>query len=190
MKKIKIVSHRRSGTHLLMETLKLNFPGIWPIKTHDKTNEGIYIQRDVREVLTSCFIWWRYSGESKVCGIAPSFQNLNIQQYIRGKAKLDWFAPDEGNVRQWEVDQGMFSSPVDFWADHVQSGGFTVSYAKLVENPGEVMEEIGEALGLGRPLGLRVDKMVGHSPSGAGSRWENWLGEDDLRLIREKLSIL
>jgi hypothetical protein len=166
-----------------METLKLNFPGIWPIKTHDPWAEGVYIRRDMREVIVSCFFWWKYSGESRVCGIAPSFENLNISQYLRGEAKLENFVHDDGNVRQWEVDKGMFSDPIGFYNWHIGHGNIVVDYSTLVEDPIYVMRLLAVLFDLPRPKGKVVKNVVGHHPTGKGARWKEYLNDEDLKLM-------
>lgn len=145
-----VASHRRSGTHFLMQSLALTFGGRFPVfKTHGLAGEvlarkakverihgtepppsaeevqrqTLYIVRDVRDCLTSNYHWWRTSMESKCGGILPHFHDVTPQAYLGGAVALRAVpSPDPGcSVTQAHIDIGIFSDPAGFWARHVAS---------------------------------------------------------------------
>ncbi len=145
-----VASHRRSGTHLLMESLRRSFSNNFHLlKTHGLAGEVLsqqarleagfsksielldsydnqpvlYIVRDPRDALTSNFHWWRTSGESNCGGISASFRHITPSQWINGDVGLER-VPSENpgcGVSQAHIDLGIFSDPVGFWVKHVSS---------------------------------------------------------------------
>jgi len=145
-----IASHRRSGTHFLMQSLLMTFGKRFPlIKTHGLAGELLaqqarieyingeaplppgqyvpqpilYIVRDVRDCLTSNYHWWRTSMESKCGGIRPHFGDVTPAAYIRGEVTLKAVpTPNPGcSVTQEHLALGIFTDPAGFWAAHVMS---------------------------------------------------------------------
>ncbi len=145
-----IASHRRSGTHLLIESLRRSFgKDLMLLKTHGLADEVLghrarmeigtrrvlslvdhyedqpmlYIVRDPRDTLTSNFHWWQTSGESRCGGIAAGFRDVTPHQWITGRVRVDRVTGNDPGcgVSQAHIDEGMFSDPVGFWKKHVTS---------------------------------------------------------------------
>jgi hypothetical protein len=144
-----VASHRRSGTHFLMQALRLTFGRKLLLhKTHSLASEVrtpaarieyiggehiavtgppqqepiLYIVRDVRDCLTSSYHWWRTSMESECGGILPHFRDVTPTAYIRGAVRLEAVpTPHPGcGVNQAHIDLGIFADPAGFWARHVE----------------------------------------------------------------------
>lgn len=143
-----VASHRRSGTHFLMQSLRLTFGKKFLLyKSHSLVSEIrtpaarieyiggerrtsgapsadepiLYIVRDARDSLTSNYHWWRTSMESKCGGILPHFADVTPAGYIRGQVRLeDVPTPAPGcGVTRAHLELGIFTDPAGFWARHV-----------------------------------------------------------------------
>lgn len=196
-----VYSHRRSGTHLLMTYLDEVFK-ISSEKQHypfpeKPTREIIYIVRNPMDVLTSCFHWWKRSGESKVSGIAKSFKNITIEQYLKGfdPVSYDKKSGEKAGLLESEVRRGIFNSPIDFWNRHATYGiasfGF-VTYETLVTNPHKAIEYISYKYRIApqNPIS-RIDRFVGHHPrKGIIGDHKNLFTPVCYDLIEEKAGIL
>ena len=199
-----VYSHRRSGTHLLIEHIYHCF-GIKPKKFHLEPNEKqknnnrvIYIVRDGRDVLNSCFHWWNDSGESRVCFIKDTFNQLSFSQYLRGveiptyREKRD-FVGQPTNVHPIEMQTGLFRDPIQYWIDHITHGIYVkqypwVRFENLVNNPERVMHVLSDVLNLkmARPP-HRIDKLVGFHPrKGKIGDHKNLFTQDDLDYFEQR----
>lgn len=193
-----VYSHRRSGTHLLINYIKMCF-GIEAKKYHLEPNKEIrqqhqviYIVRDGRDVLTSCYYWWKTSGESRVCHIQEAFDTLSFAEYLRG-IDVPTFTPHispngEVNVKTSEVEDGIFRTPINFWKDHALSAHDkypVVRYEDLVKNPEETMTSLSVALQLKmRRRPTPITKLVGYHPrKGKIGDHKNHFSETDLKLF-------
>ena len=195
-----VFGHRRSGNHLLIEYLNqiFNESGI---KRHEfneneiyeKKLDKIYIVRDGRDVLVSCYNWWKNSGESHVCGIDKDFKNVSFSQYLRGVDVPSYRPHPPGNVSAFEVAQGMFSDPIGYWNNHVIQGVFEydmpfVTFESLVNDPVSVLNWMSQKFNLkfvNPPH--KIHKLVGHHPrKGITGEWKNYFSDEDLRLFRSK----
>ena len=143
-----VASHRRSGTHFLMQSLRLTFGKKFLLyKSHNLATEirtpaarieyiggmpqatdkppvddpTLYIVRDVRDSLTSNYHWWRTSMESQCGGILPHFRDVTPAGYIRGQVRLQEVpTPVPGcGVTRAHLELGIFTDPAGFWARHV-----------------------------------------------------------------------
>lgn len=185
---VNVISHRRSGTHFLMEILRMSY-GKEVRKVHNeesrgKAGEEVYLLRDGRDVMVSCFFWWKESGESKVSGIAPGFKGVSFSYFLRGKVSFK-FKLARGGVAPSEVEAGIISDPVGFWVNH------TLAYAHL---PMVRYEDLvkGEFSELKRIFGERrvrtPGRLVGHSPrKGKAGDWKNYFSKSDLEFFNERV---
>lgn len=195
-----VYSHRRSGTHLLMNYLKMCF-GIDARKFHLEPNKEtrqqhqvVYIIRDGRDTLTSCYYWWKTSGESRVCHIQEAFDTLSFSDYLRG-IEVPTFTPHispngETNVKSIEVERGMFKTPISFWKQHVLSAHDkypVVRYEDLLSDPVETITSLGRAMQLKvRRKPKPITKLVGHHPrKGKIGDHKNHFTEEDQTLFNE-----
>jgi len=187
-----IFSHRRSGTHLLMELIKKNFD-VSPIKVHwpqpAVKRNVIYIKRDPLDTLTSCYHWWKSSGESKVSRIMDRFSDVTPKEYINGIPDLK-FLP-LGGVKTEEMEAGLLSSPVEFLKKHHNLGKrfYTVQYEDLVNDYKAEMEMIEETFEFSPPKEFKpVESLVGHHPrKGEIGDHKNLFTEEDIRKIENLL---
>jgi len=191
-----VFGHRRSGNHLLIEYLKrvFNEPGI---KRHiiNKNKEllnGIYIFRDGKDVLASCYEWWRNSGESRVCKIQPSFENITFNEYLRGVDVPFYIHRPPGNVHPYEIQDGLLADPIGFWANHVLTyyrlGLPFVEYEKLISDPGTIMARIADRyrIKFQNPPEKITDLVGCHPRKGVSGDHMNYFNKDDLELFNEK----
>lgn len=175
-----VYSHRRSGTHLFMEYLRYSF-GFDCLKYHEfppeemrRKHDILYIVRDGRDVLNSCYHWWKVSGESRVCGVKPSFKKLPFSKYIRG-IEVPGYKPHvnangDTNISIREIETGLFSDPIRFWKRHVVTAIYDfnlpfVRYEDLVRDPMGALMKLGSDIEvqLKRPP-RRIDDLIGHHP--------------------------
>ena len=191
-----VFGHRRSGNHLLIEYLKrvFNEPGI---KRHiiNKNKEllnGIYIFRDGKDVLASCYEWWRNSGKSRVCNIQPVFENITFSEYLRGIDMPNFQAHPPGNVHPYEVQSGLFANPIRFWANHVLTyyslGLPFVEYEELLSKPGTIMARIADRFNMRfQNVPEKITEPVGcHPRKGISGDYVNYFNKDDLELFHSK----
>jgi hypothetical protein len=189
-----VASHRRSGTHFLMQSLRLTFGGKFPLcKTHSLASElrtpvarieyvggerpesvdepVVYIVRDVRDCLTSNYHWWRTSMESRCGGILPHFCDVTPAGYIGGEVRLeDVPTPNPGcGVTRAHLEFGIFADPAGFWTRHVrgylEEGIPVIRYEDLLQQPRKTLLEIAGRFHLRRPWFPRAPRhLVGHDP--------------------------
>lgn len=182
-------THRRSGTHLLMEYLTKQM-GVATTKSHSFTrrNNGtvVYLLRNPVEVLWSTYRWFVH-GRSSNTRIATALADVSFDAFLRGEAGLmvgfdSLAAPPRDS---FEHDRGMLYDPIRFWADHVRSfvstgePPLTIRYESLVADPRLTVERVAHALHLPMPVTFRPigrDELVGHAPSGsdAPAAIEQW----------------
>lgn len=122
MKPLQLISFRRSGNHLLKETLKVNFnvpitkytiahpwPDLHTAVLLDSKFTLLYIVRDGREVMASLYNFLKESSFRKWDGVQVKIAN-NFSDFLLGKNKVvDCWCP---NMRL------MFENPALSWARH------------------------------------------------------------------------
>jgi len=141
--KLIISSHRRSGAHLFLQALRENRTraGLpdgtirhWMpnhpflVRDCDDLSEVVNIVRDGRDVLVSCYYYYK-----KIERLKDIFQNVTFKDYLHGKVEVQ--RPD-GILKQHWTEQ-MFFDPVGYWVDFVSSWldvGILVKYETLLEN--------------------------------------------------------
>ncbi len=198
-----VASHRRSGTHLLMEYLTRNF-GLTVGKTHSFHDAAtaadapiIYIARDPIDVLWSVYRWF-VQGQSANGAVAAVLADLTFSQYLHGEGggRAGFAAHRSLEYDSFLYDRGQLYQPIRFWADHVRSHladrdkVLLVRYEVLVADPRSQMERIAQHLG--RPLPdhftpIGRDEPVGWAPSPPPEqpnidRWDT----DSLALLRQE----
>jgi len=202
---VRLHTHRRSGTHLLMEYTAQQM-GVNTIKSHgfarrDKPTDAlvVYLVRNPVEVLWSTYRWFAHGRSSNV-RIATALTGVSFDEYLRGHAgPLIGFdslaAPPRDSL---ENDRGMLYDPIQYWADHVRSfvdtdgSQLTVRYESLVTDARPEVERIAHALQHPMPAAFRHigrDELLGHSPSGSDAppAIEQW-NRSALHLLAEKAS--
>ena len=191
-----VYSHRRSGTHLLMEYLKMCF-GKNFVKKHvledadhnSKFYPIIYVYRDGRDTLTSCYHWWKTSGESRVCGIQPYFKDLSFSDYLKGievPGFREHISPNGNrNIMQLEVNRGLFRTPVSFWCRHIEScdthANTSVKFESLINCPERVMERFSDIFEWKmKRKAKKLNRLVGYHPrkGKVGDHWNMFSAED------------
>lgn len=164
---IRIASHRRSGTHLLMDTLTQNYTQTISENNGNKTHQDyeqlkkrlkrldqtIYVIRDPRDCLLSCWTWWNNSNESLLSNIKQEVKNRKFKEYVKGLITIKNFEPLL--VKQWEHDKGIINDPIKFWERHAKTytdaekeeGGIMIVRYEDLRKP-EKIKQIGEWLSL------------------------------------------
>ena len=134
------------------------------LKDNDRV---VYVVRDGRDVLSSCYTWWNLSGESQNANIYPTFKPCTFKEYIEGKIKIPNF--NEDMVKKWEMDLGLISDPIDYWMKHVQSylhsgDSRVVIYSYESLKTGRLIKKLGRMLRLEQrhPHITPVNKIVGY----------------------------
>lgn len=187
---------RRSGNHLLMETIHQNFVEKFQ-KCHafadirkdvieGDINLEVFIVRDIRAVLASCYVWWRESGESRASGVQQQFLKYSFEDFVKGKVKLDANKikiKKEIGVLKYDIERGVITNPVKAWIEHTESFLKTdmpkIRYETLVQRPIDVMLYLQKKLKLTpkRSFYIAIDYPVGHMPFRTGN-WRKYYTED------------
>lgn len=177
------VSHRRSGTHLLIEYLRRNFADANPSKSHQfpeylsHTLPFIHVMRNPWDTLWATYRWF----STGKCGneeISSRLAKFSFKEWSMGRAGSEFGYRDcpVENRDSLRISRGMFYDPVGYWIAHteswlaLQAEGklLSVKYEQLVRDPEAAMAAVAAYLRL--PLiGQRVtlvqpDEGVGHAP--------------------------
>lgn len=203
---IKVYSHPRSGTNLLMKSLNINFydgidlstkgqMGHWnsrePIEcdsgklfgnhlfyTNDNGSK-IYIYRDCRDVIISL---WK----------SRNFINLDyhnkLDLYDFLNYKLDWMgSPSQKCEPSLTVTEHWYNHVNTWMVDYKDC--FFVRYEDLVLNYEKTILDISEHFNLKRPKEIKtVNSLVGPSPNkGNVGEWKNHFTDKCLDLFYSKL---
>lgn len=191
-----VLGYRRSGNHLLIETLQANFKerfakGHRPANIRRfKNGNEVYIIRDIRDVLCSCYRWWTLSGESKVSGIRNEFQEYDFEDYVKGKIEITEFIDmdGKGGVGKWDMDRGLISDPIGSWLVHVDSyekeGIPIIRFEDLKKEPEMVVRRLWRELDLTPTIDInqrvrKVERYVGYMPhKGESGTWKEYFTDD------------
>lgn len=191
-----VLGVRRSGNHFLIETLHANFKERFA-KGHRpadirlfKGGKEVYIIRDIRDVLCSCYRWWTLSGESRISGIRDDFQDYSFDDYVGGKVKIKEFIDKDGKggVGKWDMDRRLISDPISHWINHVESYENEnipiVRYEDLKQDTKGVVIRLWKELDLTPKMNLfrrviEIDRPVGYMPyKGRSGTWKEYFTEE------------
>ncbi len=186
-----VAAYRRSGTHLLLNTLHLNFEESW-LKSHDYYRPGkmlcedtqntgtrfpeeigrlIYVVRHGMDALYSNYRWWKGSGESTVSRIQGQVGSLSFKDYIRGKAIVENITYKLGGVPKGQEFwfKYHFEDPITCWMTHIQAflNSYIVRYEDLCLKPEKVMSKLQQDFDLEPRFDKyhRISHPVGHEPN-------------------------
>jgi hypothetical protein len=203
-KEILVVSHERSGTHFLINSIGVNFG--YSVHCHNVTTRDyltdrragiykshhqyefykndweqvlnkfhvVYIIRDGRDVLNSSWHYQRGSG-------APAFPNIsNFGTWMR----------EDPTKYRFDSDYSIITSHnmAERWKTHVEGwdkaeGVLRVRYESLLHNFDETLSEIEEHTGLKRidTKQPKLTEYVSVSPrKGVSGDWENYFSHKDI----------
>lgn len=193
-----IMSHRRSGTHLLGALIQKHWGGDRWLKSHDwpeRRPEGyptIYVLRNPIDALYSTYQWWKTGGGADNPEISAVVDQLTFAQWLKGDAGRvigyqSWRCGDRDNM---EVTRGQMYDPMRYWRDHwraAHEAGITVLlYEDLVRHPRSLMAGLTQILG--RPPLTPMEVMterVGLAPSDItqiGDAYSQWPAHELKRL--------
>lgn len=159
---VSLISFRRSGTHFLHETLKLNFNlnyfnptinhpaySICTAKIVRLNSYPIYIYRDVRDVMKSLFNFFRLSRWYEWYNMDVDLSRMSFSDFLRGKV-------DTTNISCPHL-RDLLLNPVKAWVDHtswlnplsmrgVEGPMFSVKYEDLLLSLDKEVQRISEYL--------------------------------------------
>ncbi len=210
MKNFMILSHRRSGTHFLWGTLKLNFNlkknnsiegDMGGFKFHStfehipknflKSYMCVYLIRDPRDTLTSLWYYWQ-RGAERVMRMQEFLEGKTFGQYIRG-ISMDRFAKLGINIPPTKLID-IYIDPIKHWADYTKWDKhlYTIRFEDLKENPKKVMREFAIEFGLPLCNDYKILKgLVGHFPrKGVIGDWKNLWTEEDNVYLKSRLGVI
>jgi glycosyltransferase involved in cell wall biosynthesis len=193
-----ILSHRRSGTHLLGALIQKHWGGDRWLKSHDwpeRRPEGyptLYVLRNPIDALYSTYLWWRTGGGSNNPEIAAVVDKLTFAQWLKGDAgKIigyqSWRCGDRDNM---EVTRGQMYDPLRYWRDHwraAHEAGITVLlYEDMVRHPASLMAGLTQLLERPPITPMEVlTERVGLAPSDItqiGESFNQWPANELARL--------
>ena len=193
-----IISHRRSGTHLLGTLLQKHWGYRCWLKSHDwperrpLRNPAVYVLRNPIDALYSTYQWWQGDGGADNPEISAIMDKLTFEQWLNGDAgKIigyqSWRCGDRDN---FEVTRGQMYDPLRYWRDHwraAHEAGLTVIlYEDLVRDPQSLAAVLTAALGVAPKTALEViEERVGLAPSPItkiGSAFDQWPAHQIARL--------
>lgn len=196
-----MISHRRSGNHFFQESIVRNFEiegggfrknhalpkGIATIGDRFHPFPGkprIYIVRDGRDVLASCYFWHLKSGE------------IDIEWKWRMENR-DWSTFGEflrsPVFMHNNALEGEFKNPIRYWKHHVlswlETGIKWFRYEDLYREDRKTLKRIGRSLRLKTREGAdfsKIEKLVGFNPrKGIVGDWKDHFEKGDLRLFQK-----
>lgn len=207
---IYVASHRRSGTHLMMEMLSYNFECNISEQNGNKTHltfdrlknqikpedKILYVVRDPRDVMLSCWEWWRGSNEGYQSYITHEVLQHTFEDYIAGEIYVSNFR--EFMVKQWEMDHGLICNPLKFWKMHVRSYIENINPGKVIVfkyediKNSEAMQKLGQILGLKQKFDniINLNHPVGYFMGnkkriGSNSgKWKDKMSKEELECFK------
>jgi hypothetical protein len=207
MKNFKIISHRRSGTHFLWNTLSANFTlpkdpspegAMGGFKWHRPfkytpspftTNYNcIYLVRDPRDTLVSSWHYFKKGGESTSLKMRQFLANKSFSAYIRGCTVDEMH--QYVKFKEDSIDAGLYLNPVKHWVDYAEWSNhvYTIRFEDLKADPTKVLEDFAEAFEVppNKLPYVTIKKLVGHFPrKGVAGDWQSLFSEEDNRYVIE-----
>lgn len=206
----KIVSHRRSGTHFLWETLKSNFDlkkspspegdmgGFKWHRLYQQTpkefitnNMCVFLIRDPRDTLTSLWYYWQKGAEA--CFRMEEFlKGKSFSDYIRGTSESDII---NFGVPITFLDVDHYLDPIKHWIDYTEWSNYiyTIRFEDLKHDPIKVLDKFSEKFKI-NPLYDEykiINNLVGHFPrKGISGDWKNLFSKEDEKYVREKAATI
>jgi len=197
-KPILIISHRRSGTHFLYQTLKKNFvdnnimsninkggkmhkvPSSCNIDELNKKRSCIFITRDGRDSLVSSWYWFK-SGSEGMGRIKDVIESSGFSAFLHGDLPK--------NIIRKRFDgslPGMYlMDPVKNWTRYAEwkKHVYTVKFEELKKKPKEVIIGIRDNFGFSLKNNKdikTVNRLVGHKPRhGKIGKWKGYFSKED-----------
>jgi len=207
-----ILSHRRSGTHFLWETLNVNFDirkpdwylkveGVEAFKAHcapDQVSQFfgkdldkflldyscVYIMRDVRDTLVAAWYYWKAGAESNL-DISKALKGKSFSQYIRGASIEETLSYNIDINSLWAKN---YLDPIQYWIDFTKWSGYvhTIKFEDLKLKPKKVIKDFSDKFDLetkNKEYAL-INKLVGNLPrKGIIGDWRNIINEGDRKYI-------
>lgn len=184
-----VMSHRRSGTHLLGEIIARHWQSSW-LKTHHfpdllpQGNPAVYVLRNPIDCLYSTWQWWHRAAANDE--VARVVRGMSFADWLDGKAgpALGFRGHKTRPTDNLEVGRGCMYDPVKYWLHHWQeadAGGIPVVIYESLIGPGLPMsltETLTKVLGR-EPLtplqviteGVGLSPSKDHEPGKALAQW-------------------
>ncbi|MCK4454572.1 sulfotransferase domain-containing protein [candidate division WOR-3 bacterium] len=205
-KTVRIISHRRSGTHFLWETLKLNFDveadksvegQMGGFKYHRtinfcnpvnilKNRNCICLLRDGRDTIVANWYYWKSGGEPKF-KIRELLEDFSFSDFLRGelpKKRIELTAAIP-------IIRDHLQDPINHWLAYTdwKKLVFTIKFEDLKNNPEETILRIGNEFGwsVKSEKVEIIDHLVGNfKRKGIIGDWKNNFVGDDLEFFWKK----
>lgn len=189
---IRIFSHNRSGTHFLIETLKKNFDVNLGKHRHylnsinEKNCTFIYIVRDVRDVMVSCYIHLKYAKGYKWYNWIRkyNYENITFDDFLKGKL---------GKLPPINKKQRLFwRDPILYWSKHTKAWDILdikIRYEDLINKPLKTLNYLSISLDL--PLKNSEPRIIKNLVGRGGYRgqensWVNFFSYKNLKMVEKK----
>jgi glycosyltransferase involved in cell wall biosynthesis len=155
---IGVLSHRRSGTHHLGETIGRAWKKPWA-KSHvfpgmrDRGLKWIYIARNPIDTLHSTYEWFKSTGGAGNTIISKEIDKCTFDQFLKGRGGklLGYLAHKQGQRDNCCANRGMFFDPIQHWADHVREaiseGMVVITHEQLRRDPTAVGLVVANKIG-------------------------------------------
>ena len=202
-----VVSHRRSGTHFLWETLNTNFklikndsveghmggfkwhrPYKYTPKEFIQNHLCVFLVRDPRDTLVSGWFYWQRGAEPSL-NMVEFLKDRSFSEYIRGTTVEDMSRFT--NMSEDSIDAGIYLDPVQHWLDYTEWSNhiYTIKFEDVKYNLIDTLSKFELEFGVDRKTNeyTEITNLVGHFPrKGAVGDWRTVLSTEDDKYILEK----
>jgi hypothetical protein len=155
--------------------------------------------RDGRDIMVSCWHWWKESGESDLWNIKKGFQDVTFSQFLQGQTPQDIVDRAQRIYQKknsrFAVDYRLITNPVESWveftSEYLNHLPF-VKFENLKDYFGRTLLEIASTYDVKMPRAPKpVVKLVGHCPrKGIIGDYKNVFSKEDLDYFTEKAGAL